>query len=141
MSRYRIIYGKACHILFDLEHRAYQDIKQLNFDLEKAKICRSLQLKELEEIQNDAYNCAKHYKDKMKQYHDRHILRKIFSPSQKVLLYNSRLHVFPGKVRTKRTCPFIVRIIYPYGAVDVENLKTDDVFKMNGQRLKPFLEL
>ena len=77
----------------------------------------------------------------MKVFHDKHILRKSFTPGQKVLLYNSRLHLFPGKLRSRWSGPFIVRTVFPYGAIEIENPKNGDLFKVNGQRLKPFLEL
>ena len=77
----------------------------------------------------------------MKRYHDRHVLRKSFNSGQKVLLYNSCLHLFPGKLRTRWTCPFIVRKVYLYGALEVENPKNGDDFKVNGQKLKSFFEL
>ena len=77
----------------------------------------------------------------MKRVHDKNILRKSFEPGQKVLLYNSRLHLFPGKLRSRWTGPFIVRTVYPHGAIEIENPKNGDLFKVNGQRLKPFLEL
>ena len=77
----------------------------------------------------------------MKFFHDKNILRKFFQPGQKVLLYNSRLHIFPGKLRSRWSGPFIVRTVYPHGAIEIENPKNGDVFKVNGQRLKPFLEL
>ena len=63
MSPYRIVYGKACHLLIGLKHRAYWAIKRLNFDIDKAGVKRKLQINELEELRNDAYNCAKLYKD------------------------------------------------------------------------------
>ena len=59
---------------------------------------------------------------------------------KRFLLYNSRLHLFPGKLRSRWSGPFIVRHVYPYGAIDIENPKNGTVFKVNGQRLKPFLE-
>ena len=67
-------------------------------------------------------------------------MRKSFEIGQKVLLYNSRLHLFPGKLRSRWSGPFIVKFVYPHGAVDIENPKNNDVFKVNGQRLKPFIE-
>jgi hypothetical protein len=51
------------------------------------------------------------------------------------------LHLFLVKLRSRWSSPFKVRIVFPHGAVEIENSNNDDVFKVNGQRLKPFLEL
>ena len=60
---------------------------------------------------------------------------------QKVLLYNTRLHLFPGKLWSRWTGTYLVRTTYPHGAVELENPVNGEFFKVNGQRLKPFLEL
>ena len=73
-------------------------------------------------------------------FHDKTIARKMFEPNQKVMLYSSRLHLFPGKLRSRWTAPFIVKVVFPYGAVEIENPDTGKFFKVNGQLLKPFLE-
>ena len=76
----------------------------------------------------------------MKKAHDHSILRRSFEPGQKVL-YNSRLHLFPGKLKSRWTDPFIIRSIFPHGAIEIEDPKNGNTFKVNGQRLKPNLEL
>jgi hypothetical protein len=77
----------------------------------------------------------------MKRAHDQNILRQSFEPGQKVLLYNSQLYLFPSKLRSRWTDPFIVRSVFPYGAIEIEDPKNGTIFTVNGQRLKPFLEL
>ena len=48
--------------------------------------------------------------------------------------------MFPGKLLSKWTGPFVVKVVYPYGAVEIENPENGKSFKVNGQRLNPFLE-
>jgi hypothetical protein len=67
-------------------------------------------------------------------------LRKTFDVGQKVLLYNSRLHLFPGKLRLRWSGPFIVKHVYPYRVFDIEIPKNDNVFKVNGLRLKAYFD-
>ena len=141
MSPYRVVYGKPCHLPVEIEHRAWWVIKMLNFDLTEAGEVRKLQLSELDEIRAEAYQNARSYKERAKLFHDRHILRKEFTPGMKVLLYDSRLHLFPGKLRSRWTGPYIVSHVFPYGAVEIADPHTGAKFKVNGQRLKQFLEL
>ena len=59
---------------------------------------------------------------------------------KKVLLYNSRLHLFAGKLRSRWSDPFIEKHVYPYEAFDIENPKNDNFSKGNGHRLKPYFD-
>jgi len=77
MSPYKMIYGKVCNLLVELEDKAFWVIKQCNSDKDATRIVRKLQLQELEEIQNDAYANAGIYKEKTKSLYDQMITRKV----------------------------------------------------------------
>ena len=109
-------------------------------DIDAAGVHRKLQLNELEEIRNEAYENARIYKEKTKAFHDKMIRTKTFSNGQKVLLFNSRLRLFPGKLRSRWIGPFVITDIFPHGAVQIQSLKTGQEFKVNGHRLKPYYD-
>ena len=113
-------------------------IKKLNFDFKAAKEDRLLQLNELEELRNEAYDSARIYKDKTKKWHDQRILRKEFKAGDQLLLFNSRLRLFPGKLKSKWSGPFTVVSSTQFGAVTLRNSKQEE-FKVNGHRLKHYL--
>ncbi|KAI4339686.1 hypothetical protein MLD38_024599 [Melastoma candidum] len=66
LSPYRFVFGKACHLSVELEQRAYWALRHLNFDFVRTSEARLLQLNELEELQHQAYENAKLYKEKTK---------------------------------------------------------------------------
>ena len=97
-------------------------------------------MNELDELRRESYESSRIYKERLKLFHYKNIVRKTFEPHQTVLLYSSHLHIFPGKLCSRWTGPFIVKVVYPYGVVEIENPKNGKIFKVNGQRLNPFLE-
>ena len=111
-----------------------------NMDLDEAGVQRKLQLNELEEIRNDAYDSARIYKEKTKAFHNKMIRGKAFVVGQKVLLFHSRLRLFPGKLRSRWVGPFIVTNVFPHGAIQIRSNTTGAEFKVNGHRLKPYYE-
>ena len=98
MSPYRILFGKPCHLPLELEYKAMWAIKKLNFEFKAAKEDRLLQVNELEKLRNEAYDNARIYKDKTKKWHDHKILRREFKAGDQVLLFKSRLKLFPRKL-------------------------------------------
>ena len=98
-----------------------------------------LQLNELDEFRLEAYENTKIYKEKAKRWHDRKILKKEFNPGQQVLLYNSRLKIFPGKLKSKWTGPYLVTKVFPYGSIELLDEATKSRFTANGHRAKLYL--
>ena len=101
---------------------------------------RKLQFHKLEDIHQGAYNSSRIYKERTKAFHDSQILRKEFQSGQKVLSFNSRLKLFPRKLKSRWTGPNLVTQVFPHGAVQITNEAQGNTFKVNGHRLKPYVE-
>nr|GEZ91698.1 reverse transcriptase domain-containing protein [Tanacetum cinerariifolium] len=104
---YKLVYGKTCHLLIEIEHKAYWALKQANFDLTVAGDHQKVQLNELNELRDHAYENSLIYK----------------------------LKIFSGKLKTRWSGPFTITKVFPYGTVELSQANGAN-FKVNGHRVK-----
>jgi hypothetical protein len=141
MTPYQLVYGKTCHLLVELEFKSHWAIKRWNMDLQSAGVKRQIQLAKLDEWRKKAYHSSKLYKECTKRWHHKRIKIKQFKAGDKILLFNSHIHLFGhGKLRSKWEGPFLVLNATDHDTITLQD-DNGNVFKANDQRLKIFLKL
>ncbi|GJX15424.1 reverse transcriptase domain-containing protein [Tanacetum coccineum] len=120
-----------------LEIKEYWALKHANFDLKTAGDHRKLQLNELNELRDQAYENSLIYKERTKKLHDSKIKNRIFNVGDRVLLFNSRLKIFSGKLKTRWSGPFTITKVFPYGTIELSQPDGPN-FKVNGHRVKHY---
>lgn len=96
-------------------------------------------MNELDEFKLSAYENTKLYNEKTKKWHDQSIKRHKFHEGEKVLVYNSHLHLFPRNLRSWWYGPFTIMKVFHYEVLKLKS-NNENTFQMNGHKVKHYEE-
>ncbi|XP_016192017.1 uncharacterized protein LOC107632892 [Arachis ipaensis] len=125
----------TCPLNWNIKHIG---TKFLNFHAKAVGEKRLLQLNELDEFKVEAYENAKLYKEKTKRWHDKRISVRTFEHGQRVVLFNSRLKLFPRKLKSRWSGPLTITTVSSYGHLEIMEENSERTFTVNRQRLKHY---
>nr|GEU83898.1 retroelement Pol polyprotein-like [Tanacetum cinerariifolium] len=134
---YKPLYVKSCHLPIELEHKAYWPLKHANFNLQTTGDHKKVQIIKLNELRDQAYENSLIYQEKTKRLNDSKIKDHVFNIGDRVLLFNSRLQIFSGKLKSCWSRPFTISHVFSYGTVELSQPDGPN-FKVNGNRLKHY---
>nr|GEW11517.1 reverse transcriptase domain-containing protein [Tanacetum cinerariifolium] len=115
---YKLVNGKSCHLPIKLEHKAYWALKHAKLNLKTVGDHQKVQLNELNELRDQAYENSLIYKEKTKKIHDFKIKNRVFNVGDRVL-FNSHLKIFSGKLKTRWTGSCTIAHVFPYGTIEL----------------------
>ena len=94
----------------------------------------------MEAPRDAAYDRSWSIKEKSKALHDRKLRKlKEFKVGDRVLLFNSRLKLIAGKLKSRWSGPYVVKEVFPYGTIELFDEESSHVWKVNGHRLKHYI--
>nr|GEV26060.1 reverse transcriptase domain-containing protein [Tanacetum cinerariifolium] len=137
MSKYGVNHRLSTAYHPQIKHKEYWVLKHVNFDFKTTGDHRKLQLNELNELRDQAYENSLIYKEKTKKLHDSKIKNRIFNVGDRVLLFNSRLKIFSRKLKSHWSGPFTITKVFPYETVELSQPDGPN-FKVDGHRMKHY---
>ncbi|GJT63129.1 reverse transcriptase domain-containing protein [Tanacetum coccineum] len=129
--------NQGVHQSIEARAQAYWALEACKLRLETACVIEKFQLNELNELRDHAYENSLIYKEKTKRIHDSKIKNRVFNVGDQVLLFNSRLKMFSGKLKSRWSGPFTIAHVFPYGTVELSQ-NSGPNFKVNGHRIKHY---